>query len=285
MTDERGSSREFIALDLETTGLSAVTDRIVEIAAVRFRETGETIDSFQSLVNPERPVSPGAYAVHGLSDQELAQAPPAREVLPEFLEFLGDPDRSALIAHNASFDAGFLGSELKRAGLGIPAHSLYDTLALSRALLPMLASHRLDSVAKHFELDPAGVHRAMADTLLVKQIWLRLGVHRNLGHAISFRMFDARDKVALPEGWEALEQAVARRVILRIEYEGGTRGTAPRSVTPRRLESRGGSMFLVAFCHLDSLEKSFRVDRILAIEFTPETGQQVVRVERRAAGG
>ena len=206
-------------------------------------------------------------------------------VLPEFLNFLGDADRSALIAHNASFDAGFLGSELKHAGLGIPAHSLYDTLALSRARLAALASHRLDSVARHFGLDPAGAHRAMADTLLVKQIWLRLGGHRDLDHAISFRMFDARDSVALPEGWEALEQAVARRVVLRIEYEGGTRGNAPRSVSPRRLESRGGSMFLVAYCHLDSLEKSFRVDRILAIEFTSETGQQVVRVERRAAGG
>jgi predicted DNA-binding transcriptional regulator YafY len=98
-------------------------------------------------------------------------------------------------------------------------------------------------------------------------------------------MFDARTTVALPEGWEALEQAVANRVVLRIEYEGGTRGTAPRSVTARRLESRGGSMFLVAYCHLDSLEKSFRIDRILAVEFTPDPGQQVVRVERRAAGG
>jgi DNA polymerase III subunit epsilon len=285
MTDPSRPIRQFVALDLETTGLSAATDRIVEIAAVRFGESGETVDSFQSLVNPELPVSPGAYAVHRLSDQVLAHAPPAREVLPEFLTFLGDPGSSALVAHNASFDAGFLGSELNRAGLDVPAHSLYDTLALSRARLPMLLSHRLDSVARHFGLDPAGAHRAMADTLLVKEIWLRLGALQNLGQAISFRMFDARSEVALPEGWEALGQAVTKRVVLRIEYEGGTRGTAPRSVTPRRLESRGGSMFLVGYCHLDSLEKSFRVDRILAIEFTPETGQQVVRVERRTVGG
>ncbi len=285
MADEFGSAREFIALDLETTGLSAARDRIVEIAAVRFRETGETIDLFQSLVNPERPVSPGAYAVHGLSDQELAQAPPARVVLPKFLSFLGGSGCVALIAHNSCFDAGFLGSELRRAGLDVPAVTLYDTLALSRARLPLLASHRLDSVARHFGLDPAGAHRAMADTLLVKEIWLRLGGHRELERAVSFRMFDARESVALPEGWEALEQAVASRVALRIEYEGGTRGTAPRSVTPRCLESRGGSMYLVAYCHLDSLEKAFRIDRILAIEFTPESGQPVVRVERRAAGG
>ena len=81
-TPESGPKREFIALDLETTGLSAAADRIVEIAAVRFRENGEAVGLFQSLVNPQRPVSPGAYAVHGLSDQELAQAPPACEILP-----------------------------------------------------------------------------------------------------------------------------------------------------------------------------------------------------------
>jgi predicted DNA-binding transcriptional regulator YafY len=91
--------------------------------------------------------------------------------------------------------------------------------------------------------------------------------------------------VALPDGWEILEQVVNRGCVLRIEYEGGTRGTAPRSVTPRRIESRGGSTFLVAQCHLDSLEKSFRIDRILAIEFTSETGHEPVRVERRAPGG
>jgi DNA polymerase III subunit epsilon len=285
MSDESGPPGHFIALDLETTGLWAATDRIVEIAAVRFRETGEATGSFQSLVNPEQPVSPGAYAVHGLSDQELSQARPARLVLPEFLAFLGDPGTSRLIAHNASFDAGFLGSELRRAGLEVPGHSVYDALALSRSRLPMLESHRLDSISRHFGLDPAGAHRAMADSLLVKEIWLRLGGHLECNRSVSFRMFDARKAVALPEGWEALEQAVERGCDLRIEYGGGTRGTAPRSITPRRLESRGGSTFLVAHCHLDSLEKSFRVDRILSLEFTSETSKEPVRVERRATGG
>lgn len=149
----------------------------------------------------------------------------------------------------------------------------------------MLESHRLESVARHFGLDAAGAHRAMTDTLLVKEIWLRLGGHRNWDHSISFRMFDARERMALPDGWEALERAVARRVDIWLEYEGGSRGTAPRSVSPRRLETRGGSAYLVAYCHLDALEKSFRVDRIRAIEFTSETGQEMVRVERRTTGG
>ncbi len=286
MTDLFGPPRAFVALDLETTGLSAATDRIVEIAAVRFLETGEELDRYQTLVNPERPVSPGAYAVHRLSDDVLAQAPLAREVLPAFLAFLGDADSSALIAHNASFDAGFLGSELIRAGLSIPMHPFFDTLALARGKLPMLASHRLEFLANHFGLSAAGAHRAMADSLLVKEIWLRLGGHREPGcRTVSFRVFDARDKIGVPRGWEELERAVERGCDVQIEYEGGTRGPAPRSITPRRFESRGGATYLVALCHLDSLEKSFRVDRIRLLEITSETGEQVVRVDRQVAEG
>ena len=154
------SEREFVALDLETTGLMADTDRIVEIGAVRFRRTGDEIGRFQCLVNPERRMSPAAYAIHGLSDEDLAHAPTAREVLPDLLEFLGDPATTALLAHNASFDAGFLGRELARAGLPSPTHSLFDTLALARRRLPMAASHRLDHLAQILRLDPAGAHRA-----------------------------------------------------------------------------------------------------------------------------
>ena len=112
-----GLEHQFVALDLETTGLMAETDRIVEIGAVRFLPDGREIGRFQRLVNPQRPMSPAAYAIHGLSDADLADAAPAREILPEFLSFLGDADSTALIAHNAAFDAGFLGRELSRAGL------------------------------------------------------------------------------------------------------------------------------------------------------------------------
>ena len=166
--------REFVALDLETTGLMAETDRIVEIGAVRFLADGREIGRFQRLVNPQRPMSPAAYAIHGLSDADLADAAPAHEILPEFLVFLGDPGATSLIAHNAAFDAGFLGRELGRAGLPAPTHSLFDTLALARRRLPDLASHRLDYLARALGLDSSDAHRALADSLRVKAIWLLL---------------------------------------------------------------------------------------------------------------
>ena len=145
-------SLEYVAFDLETTGLVARIDRVVEIAAVRFTASGQLIDRFEQLVNPERPMSPAAEAVHGISDADLAGAPVAREVLPRFLAFLGDPHATAMVAHNASFDAGFLGSELRRAGYQAPQHRIFDTLALARRRHPELSSHRLASLAAHWGL-------------------------------------------------------------------------------------------------------------------------------------
>src|SRR3954463_4353669 len=101
-------AREWIAFDLETTGLVAEIDRVVEIGAVRFDASGRELGRFETLVHPGRPMSPAAQAIHGISDADLAGAAPACEVLPGFLEFLGEPSTTALLAHNSAFDARFL---------------------------------------------------------------------------------------------------------------------------------------------------------------------------------
>jgi DNA polymerase-3 subunit epsilon len=286
MLDGFCRGREFVALDLETTGLMADTDRIVEIGAVRFLEDGTEVGRFERLINPQRPMAQAAYAIHGLSDEDLALASPAAEVLPEFLEFLGDPGRTALLAHNASFDAGFLGREIARAGLPAPAHSLFDTLALARRRLPDATSHRLDHLAHILGLDPAGAHRALADCLRVKELWLRLNGLRELPEElVSYRIFDPRESPPVPEGWEPLVTAAAEKVMVRIEYTGGTRGPTPRSITPRRFVQRGGATYVVAFCHLDSFEKAFRLDRIRCVEIVAAQGPDAVPVEPSSARG
>jgi DNA polymerase-3 subunit epsilon len=286
MTEEILLEREYIALDLETTGLMADMDRVVEIGAARFRADGEELGRFQRLVNPERPMSPAAFAIHGLSDDDLAQAPPIRDVLPVFRLFIGNPSTTSLLAHNASFDAGFLGCEFTRVGLPVPTHSVFDTLALARRRMPWLASHRLDNLAHALGLDPAGAHRAMADCLRVKEIWLLLGGSSEpLDNLVSYRMFDRRESEPTPEGWEDVLRAAARGTMIHIEYDGGTRGSTPRSITPRRLVQRGGATYLIAFCHIDSLEKSFRVDRIRSVQLTFESDPDPVQVDRPAARG
>ncbi len=246
----------------------AVTNRWRDI---RFLDTGQEIDRYQSLVNPERPMPASAYAIHGLSNKDLADARVAREVLPEFLEFLGNPGAAVLLAHHASFDAGFLSCELSRAGMESPGHFLVDTLALARRRLPQLQSHRLDFLTMHFGLDPEGSHRAVGDSRRVKEIWLRLGGASEPGEMqVSYPLLDARDSSWVPRGWEPLKEAAAAGCTVRIEYEGGTRGAGPRLVTPRHFVQRGGTNYMVAFCHLDSMEKTFRLDRIRHFELVPD---------------
>ena len=280
------SEREFVALDLETTGLMADTDRIVEIGAVRFRRTGDEIGRFQCLVNPERRMSPAAYAIHGLSDEDLAHARPRVRYYPTCWNSWATRPRPRSWRTMPSFDAGFLGRELARAGLPSPTHSLFDTLALARRRLPMAASHRLDHLAQILALDPAGAHRALADSLRVKEIWLLLdGASESVPALVSYRIFDPRQANPTPEGWEPLSKAAAGGIMVRIEYDGGTRGSGLRSITPRRFVQRGGATYLVAFCHLDSFEKAFRLDRIRSVEIAPEPHSASVPVDRSSAHG
>jgi DNA polymerase III subunit epsilon len=258
-----GPTREWIAFDLETTGLMAETDRVVEVGAVRFDAVGRELGRFERLVNPERPMSPAAQAVHGLSDADLADAEPARAVLPEFLDFLGDPASVALLAHNASCDAGFLGRELGRLGLPLPRHPAIDTLALARSRVPDVYDHRLETLARLFNLGLDGPHRALADSLRVKGLWIALrGDQEPESALVTYPIYDPRRRVPAPIGWERLSEAIERGLRVRMEYAGGTRGAAPREVTPRAFVHRGGVAYLVAFCHLDAFEKSFRLDRV-----------------------
>jgi predicted DNA-binding transcriptional regulator YafY len=141
-------------------------------------------------------------------------------------------------------------------------------------------------VAQHFGLDPAGAHRALADSLRVKDIWLHLGGHvQSRETLVSYRMFGPADSIPPPDGWERLPSAVASGLTVRIGYDGGSRGLALRSIIPRRFEQRDGLTYLIAFCQLDSFEKSFRVDRIRVLEFLPEDGSAPVHVDRPVAGG
>ncbi len=259
---------EFVAFDLETTGLSPEADRIVEIGAERFRADGTVVDRFDRLVNPLRPSGPAARAVHGISDEELALAETADRVLPEFLDFLGDPASTTLLAHNASFDAGFLGRELARLGLAMPGHAVVDTLALARRRWPGLRSHKLGTLARALGLDPEGPHRALADGARVRGLWLALnrGDEPEGPEPLAYPIFDGRGPLPAPRGWSDLARAIERAEVVRIEYGGGTRGPAPRNVSPKGFSNRGGVAYLVARCHLDDREKQFRLDRVRRFE-------------------
>lgn len=149
----------FVALDVETTGLHAVRDRVVEFGAVRFTigaESGE----FSELAHPGMAIPPDASAVSGITDAMVAGADPTDVVLRRFIAFLGD---SILVAHNAEFDMGFLRAEIQRAGLPELTNPVVDTLALAPRAFPGRKSYALQNLVAELGLARNDAHRARDD--------------------------------------------------------------------------------------------------------------------------
>jgi DNA polymerase-3 subunit alpha (Gram-positive type) len=134
----------FTAFDTETTGFSPKNDRIVEIGAVRFRGDGEILSVTNWLINPQMPIPFYATEVHGITTEMVTNAPVFSSVWPEFAAFCQD---SILLAHNATFDTGFVRAELERAGIETPALPVGNTLPLFRHWFPQAASYSLEPLS------------------------------------------------------------------------------------------------------------------------------------------
>ena len=160
---------EYVAFDLETTGLYARRDKIIEIGAVRMRD-GEEIARYQTFVDPGQKLEKRTSELTGITDDMLVGAPTIEKALPEFLEFVGD---SVLIAHNADFDTTFIQWACQQQGIPY-TFTCVDTCTISQNLLTELSKHKLDVVAKHFELDDFNHHRAGDDALVCGRIFGRL---------------------------------------------------------------------------------------------------------------
>ncbi|CAN5468717.1 DNA polymerase III subunit epsilon [soil metagenome] len=170
-----------IVFDTETTGLSFSNgDRLVEIGCVELFNRVETGETFHAYFHPERPMDPGAFAIHGLSDAFLSDKPLFAHACDELLEFLGD---APLIAHNAMFDYGFLCGELGKIGRPkLPLERIVDTLQLARARHPG-AKHSLDALCTRFGIDRSHrvLHGALLDAQLLAQVYVELTGGRQIG--------------------------------------------------------------------------------------------------------
>ncbi len=163
-----------IVLDTETTGLDpAAGHRIVEVACLELLYHVPTGRTFHHYLNPEREMSEEALAVHGLSDEFLADKPRFPEVAQGLLDFI---EESKLVIHNASFDIGFLNAELKRSGRpGLDAGRAIDTVRLARNRFPG-AQVSLDALCRRFEIDNSKrtFHGALLDCELLAEVYLEL---------------------------------------------------------------------------------------------------------------
>jgi DNA polymerase III epsilon subunit family exonuclease len=163
------ASVTFAALDFETTGLYPASDRIVEFGAVVFRN-GEVVGTFERLANPGIPIGADAAAVSGISDADVAGAPPVEQVVPEFVDFLGD---AVLMAHNAPFDLGFLRAAVQELGHGDIENTIIDTQLLAMKAFPKRRSYGLQNLAAELGLPPNRAHRALDDAMMCMRLFQR----------------------------------------------------------------------------------------------------------------
>ena len=150
-----------IVVDIETTGLDYTKEKMVEFAAVRL-ENGKIKDKYQTLINPHQHIRKSSIAIHGITEEMVADAPTEAEVMPEILEFLGE---HPLVAHNAIFDYTFLNEASIRFNGKELTNARIDSQQMFKEVFPDLESHGLAALTEKFNVELLNHHRAMADAM------------------------------------------------------------------------------------------------------------------------
>jgi DNA polymerase III subunit epsilon len=158
----------FTAVDQETTGLNAASDRVIEIGAVKFRN-GKIIESRSWLIDPGIPIPEESIRIHHIAPDMVAGRPSFKSVYPEFKDFVRD---TVVLCHNAPFDVGFLRAETERSGLPRLDNQVLDTLRLARSWFPNAPGHSLEALAAHLGIELKSAHRALADASALVAVFM-----------------------------------------------------------------------------------------------------------------
>lgn len=276
------STLDFVAFDTETTGLSPLSESLVEIAAVRFDLLSGAKEYFQTLVNPGKPIPWEATRVHGINDEMVFTAPTIEKVLPPFFHFI---QGAIPVAHNAPFDIGFIAHHSLRSGIEPPQHTILDSCMYSRRVFLELPSHSLENLVKSHGISESTFHRALADAKSCMEVF-RITVGKSCGVNASWDDLIARHgkTYSFAEGSRQLEThetkdhlaplfaALEGRRSIWIQYEGGF---GAREVSPTMIYAKGSQQYMEATCHLDGIKKSFRLDRIKKVITNPYEGKDL----------
>lgn len=257
--------RPLVVLDTETaTALGA--PHLLELGALRV-VGGEVVDVFEALVRPEVPIEPEVTAVHGITDRDVRDAPPAGEVLARFTDFAGD---DWLAAHNAPFDLRVLGFEYGRAGIRPPGGQVIDSLRLARRFVPDSPDHKLATLCEHLALEGAPPHRALADATycwkLLEECQVRCGGTLEALFAASGAPLSIASHLPraprMPQRLRSLRDALAASSRITLLYGEPLSEPARLSVLPRFLFERRGKGYLEAECGRSGELKTYRLDRV-----------------------
>ncbi|MBL7665636.1 MAG: 3'-5' exonuclease [Bacteriovoracaceae bacterium] len=264
-----------IALDLETTGLSPISDRIIEVAAVSLNKDGE-ITVFHHYINPEIPIPERTIAIHQITDEMVADKPKFPEIAQELKDFLGE---IPVIAHNAQFDVGFLMKEITRAQLHSLESNIFDSCLLARSVLKTKekkpASFKLSSLAEFFSI-PLNHHRALEDATACLRIFAQCiplvenedkhSFIKSRAFLFNLKSYKKQQMMKLDEKFQLLKEYIPTQKTIYIVYQGGTSGDKPRPVRPIGIIPLPKGLVLYAECLLSKTQKSFLLKKIKSVQ-------------------
>ncbi len=212
--NEKGQSLQgtFVVFDLETTGFSPIKDKIIEIGAVKV-EQGKITERFSTFVNPKVPIPFEITKLTSITDQMVLEAEDIETVLPKFLEFVGD---AVLVAHNASFDVGFIEQNCRYQEI-VPNFTSVDTVAMARILLPTLSKYKLNVVANALHISLENHHRAVDDAGATAEIFVKfveMLAERNIHDLTKLNQFGTNNA-------DAIRKLPAHHVIILAKNQTG----------------------------------------------------------------
>ncbi len=260
---------EIVAFDLETTGISAFVDRVVDIGAVRFRLREASVDTFDQLVDPQRDIPPEVTAIHGITDADVKGQPLIGEVLPSFDEFIGSD--TLMVAHNAPFDCSFLAAAYTASERRPPNNQIICSLRLFRLAFPHFENYKLETIGRRLGLINHEEHRGLADSLLLMRcLTLAFEVLPQFKYLDSliaaskvyrFTDFSSVDIIP-PDEFAELQLAIEDGCTLEIRY--GEFPELPVLITPKLIFQQNNRYYVNAHSHYDEFEKTYRLDRIVS---------------------
>lgn len=262
--------RGVVAVDLETTGLSPLVDKIIELSAVKI--TADGVETFDQLVNPEIPIPKHTTDIHGIKDEDVRNSPTIDEVLPKFSEFLS---HLSLIAHNAKFDVGFLVFDWNKCELEVPSSMVYCSCKHARISFKESPNHRLGTLAEFLKIPLENHHRALDDALASLLIFAR-GLmiedekkkvkaikEAKIMHLEDYNNFDAWE---IPDHLKGLIKKAESQQVVDILYRGGSHKNKFRPIRPIGLLPMPEGPVLYALCLLSNVHKSFSLKKIREIK-------------------
>ncbi len=272
--DKNLDELNFVAFDLETTGLFPVTSEIIEIGAVKFNFKGEEIGRFEKLVKPNNPVTQESFLIHNISDEMLKDQPSISDVLGNFLSFI---DNCVLVAHNSMFDMSFISYSMLQNKLEFPDNIALDTRILGRNLVPEAGNYKLSSLTEYFKIDNSVFHRAIYDAEYCMKVFL--AIINSLFYAesplsdvvkynkvIDFSVISNNKNIEdIPDLYNPLKDALTNSKKISITYKRHNGEVLDREITPFGFLRVKNKLYVEAFCHLRGEKRNFKLTKILNI--------------------